>query len=1440
MNEKELRKPISIGIFTASLVPLSAAQDVTPPTFSNDTDDAGGSVYEGVIVNVSVYWIDDINLSTGIFRTNKTGVWQNETFIYFNASSQWFNTTINTTGYGNTSICWNQWANDTSNNWNTSMDETTHCFDVIKTGNLIPYWHPTSEINSLECQIDSMCPIEQNDTFAMDTNVTCEGGYCGSVDVEARYGNNTNMTLISLEDGDKPFYILSGLYPKDREITYSKDDVLSLSNDQNYLYIGSERVGNKGYAYVVNKTDWSLEQTLTFARDNVNSVDNDNDFLYLGSVDDNVYVVNKTDWSLKTTLTFATDDVNSVDNDNDYLYIGSADSKVYVVNKTDWSLEQTLTFATDDVNSVDNDNDYLYIGSADYNTYVVNKTDWSLEQTLTFAAGDVNSVDNDVNYVYIGSADYNTYVVNKTDWSSVANITNATDQVTSLSNDDDFVYMSSLDTKTYVIEKGGNWSVVTDLDYNTGMLSVDNDEQFLYTGSARIGPTARVYVVRKNAWAPDQKLKFSDYDVNAVDHDNDYLYIGSADTIAYVVDNNDWSSVANITFAGDAVNSISNDNDYLYIGSADDNVYVVNKTDWSLKTTLIFSTDIVNSVDNDNDYLYIGSADYNTYVVNKTDWSLKTTITFATLGVNSVDNDNDYVYIGSADYKTYVVNKTEWSLNTTLTFATDVVNSVDNDNDFLYIGSADKNVYVVNKGSWTLETTITADDQVLSVSNDRSDVFIGIRSVGFGIPSVSIISKSDWSLKGRITFPDDDVLAVDNDRAYVYVGSADDYTYVVGKETLNPQYLGVMDENDTAVMKWAVKATGELGSEWKLDNNYVSDIVENSTEVAWVRISILTNFSFTAKNESMQLYEDTNVTILDWDGNEIASQTLTSSNSKLSTNLWYDFDYDIIQTSPALNSWFKARFYDFRIDLNSTLEPQLVENYINFVPERSVIYSVYAVNTSQIINISNATLYFPKAGNNVTGIFHCTNWDFSNANCSSWEINHTSEYGAQENSTHIWFNVSNFDAYGIGNQEPLPNITEIRIYDVTYVADKETGGTLEDSGLNSTLNLSQTGESQYRFEIVIENEGTAPWFLEDADTAFQEGLNETWSINESSGIWYNVSTGKYYGGTFTNGNVTWNTSLGGRLDSARIGGKGYFNYIVTISGGLTGLSIVDFPEIPNNTSVAQNHTFLMNATVRCNLTDCGNVNGTSRYNSSEIEPNQGINTTNGTKPLFILGELNEKPCPSNPLTQDEECELTWWVNATGDLDTDWNLDILFSSNISGGTEQYTLHSKFLDNSENSGSEDYSTLGIVFSLGVDTENHLITITYPAIHVILKWSITDFGTLDPGTQDSPALGNDDQLYNISIPTYSSTVEDLWVKGTNLSGPGGYSIPVENISWSLTNNISTETALTGSYSHVASNLSSGNVTTTYYWIDVPYGKLWGNYNGTIYFKANTTEVP
>lgn len=241
---------------------------------------------------------------------------------------------------------------------------------------------------------------------------------------------------------------------------------------------------------------------------------------------------------------------------------------------------------------------------------------------------------------------------------------------------------------------------------------------------------------------------------------------------------------------------------------------------------------------------------------------------------------------------------------------------------------------------------------------------------------------------------------------------------------------------------------------------------------------------------------------------------------------------------------------------------------------------------------------------------------------------------------------------------------------------------------------------------------------------------------------------------------------------------------------------------PDPTNVVQNRTFIVNATVYCRDNACGNVMGTVRYNLTSENPDIGVNTTQGDKPFFVQESpaLSMKECPTNPLAVDEFCNLTWIINATGDVSTDWKIGVLFNS-TSGSV---------LDN--------------------HTQNSTVFIIDCTLDFSLMWSSIDFDNLNPNTKQNVAPGNSDKEYNISANGGSCNL-DFYINGTDMENATfGSKIGVDNITWSnVTNDYSTSYNLSSKISPIKINVPENTNVTTWYWLNIPPVYA-GKYNGTI----------
>ncbi len=606
--------------------------------------------------------------------------------------------------------------------------------------------------------------------------------------------------------------------------------------------------------------------------------------------------------------------------------------------------------------------------------------------------------------------------------------------------------------------------------------------------------------------------------------------------------------------------------------------------------------------------------------------------------------------------------------------------------------------------------------------------------------------------------------------------------------------------------------------------------------------------NITLINSTGDSFKNSEISIYDTLGQKISSKIITAGYDKLTDELALDQLYIIDISAPTGSNNLLARIQDFNVTGNLTIEPQVVVDYVGELPFMFVdVTALFALNDTGLV-YDLAELYIPKSGLNITDIVHCVQWNFSDAKCYGWEINDTGDYNMQGNSTHIWFNVTDFTSFGGGKGKPLPNITQIRIYDVTGQANTHSGGTSIGSGLNTTFYFYKKEPRVYRVEIDVRNDASTQWTIDSTDIVYHENLNSTWDINTTADVWYYEGDANYTGGNWSNGRVTWNTSLGGKLTN---GETGTFYYVVNIttSGnekypvyflcndtvdnvgsydnsiynitriGYLEVNLTLPPSIPgqgdaesnSGYKVGQNRTFIINATVYCRDGYCGGLNGTLRYNQSTSPPDTPVNTTAGDRPFYVLSGINPKQCAGNPLYKDELCSISWEVNSTGNLSTHWKLDVLFNSTYAG-----------------SNKTDYTIIEITKVLIMD----------------ISWGKVDFGVCNPVTTGNPAIWNNVDGYNISIHPNSNDVDGLWIKGTNLepesvSGFGSitYTLGVGNITWNdLKNNYTgpDTTRLTYNYSLIRENVSSGTAVPMYYWIDLPRGQYAQNYSGTLYILA------
>ncbi|MEM5829347.1 MAG: hypothetical protein QW040_00090 [Candidatus Aenigmatarchaeota archaeon] len=507
--------------------------------------------------------------------------------------------------------------------------------------------------------------------------------------------------------------------------------------------------------------------------------------------------------------------------------------------------------------------------------------------------------------------------------------------------------------------------------------------------------------------------------------------------------------------------------------------------------------------------------------------------------------------------------------------------------------------------------------------------------------------------------------------------------------------------------------------------------------------------------------------------------------------------------------------YNFSIvDTSATLIAQ-VNQYIN--------YSFTVDNTADLVS---ATAYasFRLTCTDDQLVYAKLNLILPNGEVSNlwtsqtWQTTNPLDTGWLNVSVNV---LSNFTSKGIGTYQ-----LSLMIHTETDDAGKNAQKTtcyhyLDDAGVEL---------SYPEYQISIEHNATISYsgslnsinvsvnFTSTVDDVYQLYIynftDSTWDSNpcESQVAIANTYYTKWCNVTINPQNyISENKVVRVRLNSTVDSDKGtlkeeYVQFYVGYSVGYLEVRLV-LPSTETINNVIQNSSFLVNATVFCRNAPCGNIYGTLLYNLSSSYPDTPINTSYGDKPFFV----NEspayaiKPCPNNPLNANDFCNLTWVVNASGEISTDWKIGVYFNSS----------YTEVQPNS--------------------TSNATLSIVSCTVDFSLSWSSIDFGELLPNTHNNSAPGNANNVYNITVNPGSCNL-DLYIRGTDLiNSTFGSVIKVGNISWS---NISSNLQdgyfqLTETNSVIKLNVPEKTNITTWYWLSVPPVYA-GFYTGTIYIMG------
>ncbi|MBU0953754.1 MAG: LamG domain-containing protein [Nanoarchaeota archaeon] len=243
-----------------------------------------------------------------------------------------------------------------------------------------------------------------------------------------------------------------------------------------------------------------------------------------------------------------------------------------------------------------------------------------------------------------------------------------------------------------------------------------------------------------------------------------------------------------------------------------------------------------------------------------------------------------------------------------------------------------------------------------------------------------------------------------------------------------------------------------------------------------------------------------------------------------------------------------------------------------------------------------------------------------------------------------------------------------------------------------------------------------------------------------------------------------------------------------------------FPQI-DPVTVVLNTTFRVNATILCGGGDCDAVTGALRYNNSISLPDTNISTTFADIP-FHTAESNPQLCGLNPLPELVQCNLTWLVNATGDVGSNYEIGAMLNSNLSDVPDNFT------------------------------ENITVNIVSCILSTSLGFSTIEFDNTSVGTITN-ATGNNQTLYNLTIEDTTTCDTNILINATNVvhTTIADYVITPANITFNnVSNDLATGTNLSLVSTIVNTSVAVGYNQTMYFWFTTPLGMLAGEYEGTV----------
>jgi len=518
-----------------------------------------------------------------------------------------------------------------------------------------------------------------------------------------------------------------------------------------------------------------------------------------------------------------------------------------------------------------------------------------------------------------------------------------------------------------------------------------------------------------------------------------------------------------------------------------------------------------------------------------------------------------------------------------------------------------------------------------------------------------------------------------------------------------------------------------------------------------------------------------------------------------------------------------------KIGLDTITDGHYFKNLIDEVRISNVTRSASWINASYLTGTDNFITY----GSEERGIGWVNNTWVSMTGTSSWSnvtkvVNSTS--GANiawrvyaNNSVNNW-NVSGIYSYITSNQSklivdlnfPPAGSNTIQVQNTTFNVNASV--TCLDNACDIVYGTVRYNASSANPDTSVSSiiGGTPFYIINDTQKIVTDARNstadETVRASYSDNNYARETCGCSGGSCDCEvPNIYFNFTTAETYSNAIL--EGYYTY--SYFGGGGGESWCKF-HCWSGTSWYQ--ILAMSSTAETNyslsLSGCSNSNG----NYSFYSECYGVGGTGGAgaagvavyiDTVTLTNVSNTKSCGS--LSNGQSCQLNWTLNTTGDFIKGYKIGVLFNSSL-----------------------DY--------LQNHTNNATITIIECTEDSDIGWNSIDFGNLNPNTGGSgnPAPGNNNNLYNVT--NKGTCTLKIWIKGTDIQNSSlSYPniIKVGNLSWSnTTSSYANSYPMTTYYSLLNSSLTaSAKNVTTYYWLSMPPITA-GRYNGSIYICRNTSQ--